>query len=261
MATRRFRPCSPPAALDKVVLCGPLEPSDVLVEIVEGQRSFPEDVLAAAKDHWAELLLKKPACFDGTVWTLAGISRDAERVTLRLQQSTYSLAVFTHFSEQGRKLDVSQRSGVIGVGCLTFTQEGLLVVGRRSEHLAMLGGYWSYVPVGVLDTPDLKHVLAKELEEELGVVADEVEDLWFAGLLDAGTEQGHAFNAVFVQTLRLSVDEVRSRFCDASDHAEHSEIRFVDPSAVHGLNHTTQLTLSAVQLWQHLQSQVVAAAR
>jgi len=221
-----------------LVRAGPFEISDVLIEIVDGERSFLSEVHESASAHWAELVRLKPQCFDGIVWTIVEAEVDSmgegtsSQLRMKLQRCRYSLAHFTHFSPKGLQLPARERSQVVGVGAATFTSEGSLISARRSQSVAMLPGHWSYIPVGVVDEPDILAVLRKELAEELAVTWDEVVDVWCLGLVDCGAEQGNLFNLAYVLQIGLTEAEVESRFKHAVDCSEHTELHFVNPADI-----------------------------
>eukprot|EP00927_Polykrikos_kofoidii_P046547 TRINITY_DN40756_c0_g1_i1.p1 TRINITY_DN40756_c0_g1~~TRINITY_DN40756_c0_g1_i1.p1 ORF type:complete len:293 (-),score=33.94 TRINITY_DN40756_c0_g1_i1:79-957(-) len=267
-----------------MLCCGPVEVADINVDVVPGCKEYSEAVVAGSDKHWSELIAKKPHCFDGPVWgvvdseaidevietvhsrsrvttdtacatTAAVRSSFRRRMLLRLQLSSYRFASYTHFTEEGKLLPQHERCNVVGVGCLTFTKEGLLMIGRRSEHVGMLPGYWSVLPVGVVDGPNLTDVLAKEAKEELDLdLQTDAQDCWALGLIDAGEEQGNCTNFIFVLHLHLTAKEVRARYDTAMDKAEHSQVLALHPSEVAGLHPVTEILTRAVSAWQRLRT-------
>lgn len=244
----------------RCLICeGPFELAYIREEIVEGQRVYTDETVAATNKYWEALLKEKPYLFDGESWTMvsakAKLTEDSRRsLELKMQRSFYRFGLFTHLTDAGLSMNPpSLRSQILGVGSLTFTNDSLLVLGKRTERCGCMPCFWSYIPVGVLDSPCLQGVLAKESLEELSLdPAVDVEDLWCLGVFDCGTEQGNLPNVVFVQRLRLTRDDVLCRYQSAKDRAEHTELIFIEPTAVDDLRPLTSVTRVAVQALLHL---------
>lgn len=240
----------------KFLSMGPFQCDDITIHVLDGERPFSEEVKAGAEEYWADLRRQKPQLFNGPVWAVAdskvnksGCSR-RPRLILHMQRSWYKFALFTHYTPQVERMLPSQRCNVFGVGALTFTQEGLLILGQRSDRVAMLARYWSYMPVGVVDDKDVLGVLRKELAEELGLSwSNHITSTWCIGLLDCGSEQGHVTNLVFVIHLSLSSKEIRQTWTKACDATEHTEISFLEPSEVEKLPDVTEVTRNAVRAY------------
>jgi len=249
--------CGSPPPDSAGCLCGgPFELGGVATEVLEGERAYSAGVAARVDRHWAELLASKPHCFDGPAWTLVGHRTEPpplgapRRLSLALQRTTYRYLRYFHFTEEGQADESDNRMVAIGVGALVFTREGQLALGRRSETVAALPGYWSMVPVGCLDCPDPKEVLAKELSEELGLsLSDDVADAWCIGVVHCGAEQGHAMNIVFVLDLRLTAAEVRQRHGAARDRDETSDLRFVGLTDIEGMAPVSEVTRRSVSAY------------
>eukprot|EP00439_Symbiodinium_sp_Y106_P080224 s3_g18.t7 len=123
------------------------------------------------------------------------------------------------------------RSGACGLMALTETADGLLVFGQRSQYVGAFPGYFHCVPAGVVDAPDLLHIVQKELEEEVGVDWAGVSRCEFYALLDTGAEQGHKYEFVLYLRLTLSAGDVFRRYQSAIDKKEHEAFLFLQPGS------------------------------
>eukprot|EP00434_Breviolum_minutum_P026183 symbB.v1.2.023147.t2/scaffold2098.1/size89601/8 len=218
-----------------VLLKGFFPMSSVKVRILEGPRRYDPEIETATERHWQMLLREKPQLFDGVVWCLRnfavqdGRGLDGKNLLLDMQESTYKYSVYTHHSAEGQLLEASRRSGACGLMSLTQTKDGLLVFGRRSQYVGAFAGFYHCVPAGVVDVPDLQHLIAKELEEEIGADWKFVEKCHFMALLDTGNEQGHKYEFVLSMKLSLTAEEVYRRYQTASDKKEHENFLFINP--------------------------------
>ncbi|CAE7481592.1 unnamed protein product [Symbiodinium microadriaticum] len=147
------------------------------------------------------------------------------------------------------------RSGACGLMALTETEDGLLVFGQRSQYVGAFPGYFHCVPAGVVDAPDLLHIVQKdyndyhdqsqqgsypseqnknpkkELEEEVGVDWADVRRCDFYALLDTGAEQGHKYEFVLYLQLALPAGDVFRRYQSAIDKKEHEAFLFLQPGS------------------------------
>ena len=108
---------------------------------------------------------------------------------------------------------------------MTLTSDGFVLLGLRSGQVATTPHTWHLVPAGNVDRPDLADLMAAELREELGGSEDGGwEKLSLLGLLDAGAEQGHKTEIVFIIQLRQTLAQVKEVFKTNAHDLEHDLI-------------------------------------
>ncbi|CAE7436562.1 unnamed protein product [Symbiodinium natans] len=146
---------------------------------------------------------------------------------LDMQETSFKYVIYTHLSDAGKQMAAGRRSGACGLMALTETSDGLLVFGQRSQYVGAFPGYFHCVPAGVVDAPDLLHIVQKELDEEAGVDWSGVCRCDFFALLDTGAEQGHKYEFVLHLRLGLSASEVFRRYQSATDKKEHEAFLFL----------------------------------
>eukprot|EP00933_Yihiella_yeosuensis_P021457 TRINITY_DN16969_c0_g1_i1.p1 TRINITY_DN16969_c0_g1~~TRINITY_DN16969_c0_g1_i1.p1 ORF type:complete len:307 (-),score=64.55 TRINITY_DN16969_c0_g1_i1:82-954(-) len=215
-----------------VVKPGPFRLDDMVVEVVDGERSYPEAVSRRADEHWQEVLKDKPKLFDGKLWSLLSHevrnTEGREQLFLRFQLSSYKFMLWTMISPEGRaETPEADRSNSGGLMALTETSDGYVIIGLRSKTLGAFPSHWHCVPAGNMDRPDPLMVLRDELVEELGVEWAAVEAAEVFALMSSGEQQGHKPEFVFRLRLANSASEVYSHYLSAEDKHEHEELIFL----------------------------------
>lgn len=211
---------------------GPFQLERLRVSVLDGEKSYSEEVAAGAEAYWKAQLQLKPKLFDGPVWCLASweLCPDEAGPALRLslQRSSFKYILYTHNSPEGLQLPSSARSGACGIMALTETSDGLIVFGQRSSKLGAMPNYWHCVPAGQLDEPDAQKVIQKELKEELDISWDRVEESELLGIVSCGEEQGDKYEFACLLRLQVTAAELYERYKSAEDQAEHQALLFVE---------------------------------
>eukprot|EP00747_Dinoflagellata_sp_TGD_P128684 gnl/TRDRNA2_/TRDRNA2_174584_c0_seq8.p1 gnl/TRDRNA2_/TRDRNA2_174584_c0~~gnl/TRDRNA2_/TRDRNA2_174584_c0_seq8.p1 ORF type:complete len:288 (+),score=57.81 gnl/TRDRNA2_/TRDRNA2_174584_c0_seq8:49-912(+) len=251
----------PPEAAEALLVhtCGPFALDRIVATVVEGTRTFSDEISAATDKHWEAALREKPKMFDGPVWCLVSHSvregTSEEELLLSLQLSSFKYVLYTHLSDDGRQLSPDLRVGACGLMALTETSDGFFVFGKRSMKLGSMPGYWHCVPAGQVDSANIAAVLEKELLEETGVAWDLVADSRLLALMDSGAEQGHKYEFTFWLRLTVAALDVHERYKSAEDRAEHEAFIFVrSPSrrSTEGPGGQDAVTIGQVELEEFL---------
>mmetsp|Transcript_55574 Transcript_55574/g.96542 ORF Transcript_55574/g.96542 Transcript_55574/m.96542 type:complete len:293 (+) Transcript_55574:55-933(+) len=214
-----------------VHVSGPVPLERLVIDVTEGERSYSEEIMEAAEQHWEDALRKRPKMFNGPLWCL--LSYEAceadgkQELRCKFQRSSFKYMLYTHMTDAGKALPAEARAGACGLMALTETADGFLVFGRRSRSLAAMPGYWHCVPAGQVDIPEPPKVLQKELLEETGFSWDVVRESSLLALMDCGAEQGHKYEFVFWLRLGVTAAQVHEKFKSAEDRAEHEALIFV----------------------------------
>mmetsp|Transcript_9149 Transcript_9149/g.21961 ORF Transcript_9149/g.21961 Transcript_9149/m.21961 type:complete len:249 (+) Transcript_9149:18-764(+) len=220
-------------AEDHLVLhAGPF-PQGLVVEVKDGLRQFPDEVVIEADKEWAKLVEAKPNVFDGVIWTALSVAPSGGQLRMEIQRSTYRFQMYTHFTPAGLAFPQEHRANALGTAGILLSLEGRALVGRRSTKLATCPGLWHLMPAGTVDKPDILAVLMAELKEECGMVPSEVAAPEVLGVFSTGEQQGGKPEVVWTLPSKLSEEEVLQRCRDSAvDKGEHDEVAFVWPGDV-----------------------------
>jgi 8-oxo-dGTP pyrophosphatase MutT (NUDIX family) len=131
-----------------------------------GPLVLPADLERKVKDLWAEALARNPALFDGPILLAAASGENG----LILRQARYRHMLAAR-RDESVKIAIGGRP--LAVSGLLSCRDGLLF-GQRSAEVSQDPGHWELVPSGGVERPDLAAQILKELEEEIGLTADQV---------------------------------------------------------------------------------------
>jgi len=116
----------------------------------------------------------------------------------------------------------------IGVTGILLCADGL-VLGRRSKLVSADTGLWESAPAGGLSRPDPKGQIMEELEEELGLGANDVAPPEVCGLIE-NVETG-VFDIVFKMFTHLTDDDVKRKYRTHGSN-EYSELAVIQPERI-----------------------------
>jgi len=127
----------------------------------------------------------------------------------------------------------------LGISATVITSDGLLAYGRRNQTVAFHGGYL-HTFGGLIERSDVRAdgvcdvvgAMMRELEEELGLIGNEVRNLAITGLVrDRAILQPEL---LFDVTIGLSRSDLVARFERIVEGQEHERIEFVadEPEAI-----------------------------
>jgi hypothetical protein len=189
-------------------------------------RRYSQEIGDGTDKYWAEVTSEKPHLFDGPVWSLVSWSIVNQMLHINLQPSSYKYVLYTHFSQATASIPKEARANSLGSSAITVTSDGKVVIGLRSKSLGMVPDTWHMVPAGNVDTPDLVAHIKTELKEELSIDLKDSDTVTVYGLFDAGSEQGHKTEIVFlIQLNSMSFEDVLCRYQTVSEiHNEHVEL-------------------------------------
>jgi hypothetical protein len=188
------------------------------LQVTPEKAPFSAEDEAAIGRYWDERRAANPRLFDGPVWAVRGWSlRDAGHLELRAYISSYKYVLYTHFGSTGN----FESFKALGASAITRTSDGFVVLGLRSGAVATTPHTWHFAPAGNVDRADLASLMASELSEELGI--ERWRDFRVFGLFDAGKEQGHKTEIVFLIDLHETLAEVQRSFAALGDH-EHAAV-------------------------------------
>eukprot|EP00300_Choanocystis_sp_HF-7_P010533 c16997_g1_i1.p1 GENE.c16997_g1_i1~~c16997_g1_i1.p1 ORF type:complete len:166 (+),score=46.34 c16997_g1_i1:394-891(+) len=130
-------------------------------------------------------------------------------------------------------LSREERVNALGTSALALTRDNKLVLGKRSDHLAACPSLWHLIPAGTVDKLDVLGVLKVEFLEEMHLDWDSeiVGEPICVGLLDAGEEQGHKPELVWVLRLAKTSAELADTIPTNDEHSEISFIAFDEMEA------------------------------
>lgn len=188
---------------------GPWRLDEVVVEVAEAEKTYPEGVMQKADDEWEQKMEEDPDLRDGPVWSLVQAEKSAQ-LKLKLQKSSQKLLHYTHFSDEAAKLEQDAKCSACSLTVLTETSDGQLMLERAAES-------WHLVPgTSTLSSSTLSEALTKALQPfaRLRAVESALESVRILGVLDAGeaTPDGHRHTLVASCKLPKSAMEVEPFF-------------------------------------------------
>lgn len=174
------------------------DPDDIVVAPVSGicarlsdeDWSWPRDNSALVEDHWGRLSAGNPAFYNGRVLVRRQQSLVEGRLLLAYAETDY--ASFITFRDRGFP---DPTAGNAFAMAALRSADGAYLLGRMADHTANAGKV--YFPAGTPEpkdvlpdgTVDLAGSVLRELTEETGLTADDVEltDRWAAVFAGART--------------------------------------------------------------------------
>ncbi len=196
----------------------------------------PPELFRAEQLFWNSLLQANPEkhLFNGALAQLDGFSFDSAALTLRLSATDYRAFLY-HQSQREKSQPASGEgfgSQALGISAVVRTSDGFLVLMKRSDRvgeypncLDVFGGHIDPIAHQTKGKPDPCKAIGAELEEELGVHAEEIAPVKVFGLI-RNLENGKP-ELIFAAPLSLNSDELADRAKNAADRFEFSELLFL----------------------------------
>ena len=120
---------------------------------------------------WNKAKTSNPSLYDAPLLHFIGMRNRKNYAVIET-----TIIWFRHLFAQRMCPDLSLGIFPVGVSSVTYTNEGLLCLGKRSSLVNQYPGYWELVPSGhfsisaeMIGSPNPIQVIEHELEEELGV--------------------------------------------------------------------------------------------
>jgi 8-oxo-dGTP pyrophosphatase MutT (NUDIX family) len=134
----------------------------------DGQWNAAPELLDEIDRRWNVLRAANPAYFDGRICHVLGVHRNGHGgASLHVMDCAYRF--FAVQARAGDEFDLGVRPlGVKGV----IEREGRLLMGRRSQRVAMYANQWEFAPSGSVDFSSAgspQRVIVQELREETGL--------------------------------------------------------------------------------------------
>ena len=193
--------------------------------------SRDQNAINYIKKQWNETIKKKPSMFAGDLVCVKENNSNSEYVKLDTMHTTYDDFYITRTKEFQKKYPKEPCPNVLSVGCIIVTNDNYVILGIRSNSLALSPGKITVISgmVDNNDIVDLKHVdlfgcIKREIKEELGIKSNEIGDLLCLGLVDNFGQQNTY--VPFFCRVNLSVKRINERENDG----EFTEILEIENS-------------------------------
>src|SRR5688572_2522056 len=123
-------------------------------------------ILSEVERRWDSLCRANPAYYDGRLYHVLGVHRNGHGgATLHVIDCAYRF-----FAVQDDHFDTGVRA--LGVKGITSSPQGLILMGRRAQHVAAYRGMWEFAPAGSAEPGrDPAQLIQHELIEETGLQA------------------------------------------------------------------------------------------
>lgn len=236
-----------------ILFHGPFRYEDIQLQRVEGTRQYPPLITALIETTWkAEKAKQDRFLFNGAIVSLLDVKRVSNALFCTIQETDYQAFVGTNLHHCNDISDKDMMANPIAVCAVLLTADQKLVIGKRSTKLAESSGYY-HVPGGTLEFGDIIHpesTIRKELEEEFGIIAPDLEDITCMAL--AMNHVMHKPEFLYYAKLKLTADALQTRYLTASDAEEHTEICYIQSDALPKFIQTHPMTVigkAALLLW------------
>ncbi|MCI0363382.1 MAG: NUDIX hydrolase [Phycisphaerales bacterium] len=122
--------------------------------------------MTEVKHRWESLCRANPAYYDGRLYHVLGVHRNGHGgATLHVIDCAYRF-----FAVQDDHFDTGVRA--LGVKGVTSSPDGMILMGRRAQHVAAYRGMWEFAPAGSAEPGrDPAQLIQHELVEETGLQA------------------------------------------------------------------------------------------
>ena len=258
--------------------------SQLMVRFDDRGQTLPPEVVKLIDAEWQHqtALAEKEGrtLFDGVMLRLDSFhrldsSRKGSGLQVSLSRSRYKYFVGTNLTSRKQKELISpdHYANPLGLSALIVCADSKLLLGLRGKGTFLYSGYWhtfggmaDMQDVGVDGNVSLFNVIARELNEELGVADEEIEKIRCIGMVrDLAILQPEIIFEVQVSlTSNEIVQRMGSRFSQPND--EHDGIIAIEKKA-DAVNHfvashpsqITAVALATLAHYFHLQGERVPA--
>ncbi|MCX6761590.1 MAG: hypothetical protein NTY33_01980 [Candidatus Moranbacteria bacterium] len=188
----------------------------VRLELLKDKFVLPPEIQVKVDAYWEELVEKKPCYRRGEAFTISDVCEKDDAVEVKLALTDYAHYVYT----RAVGLPAEFAFNNMHTSCAIETADGVLIFGLTGENTASIGIVQCVG--GGLDRDDvrgneidLEHNIKKELQEEVGIDANDekvASSLKLGYLKYTFNEKFSSIAAIFYLKLKLSEKEFRVHY-------------------------------------------------
>ncbi|MDZ7370454.1 MAG: NUDIX domain-containing protein [candidate division KSB1 bacterium] len=185
--------------------------------------TLPTALTEEIERYWASL--SKEYIFNGGVVRLDSWELTDDHLTLHLRPSDYRTLLYSNSRTEAivRDWGTERLSRALGISAVLTSRDDRLFFIRRSERVGEFPGAWDvfggHIEPPSLGEPDVFSAMTKELEEEAGLEAAEIE-LRIIGLIESTPNRKPEL--IFSARSLLDSEQIRARALRACDRKEYS---------------------------------------
>ncbi|MDZ7316453.1 MAG: NUDIX domain-containing protein [candidate division KSB1 bacterium] len=185
--------------------------------------TLPTALTEEIERHWASL--SKEYIFNGGVVRLDSWELTNDHLTLHLRPSDYRTLLYSNSQTEAilRDWGAERLSRALGISAVLTSRDDRLFFIRRSERVGEFPGAWDvfggHIEPPRHGKPDVFAAMTKELEEEVGIHAEEME-LCIIGLIESTPNRKPEL--IFSARSLLDSEQIRARALKACDRKEYS---------------------------------------
>ena len=143
------------------------------------------------KKQWEYSVKQNASLFSGDLISVKRNNSNPEYINIDTFHTTYDDFFVSKTNEFHTRFPNEIPSTVLSAGCVIITSDNYLVLGTRANHLALEPGKITIVS-GMADSRDIVQNrqidlfghIKREMQEEVGIIEDEIEHLSCIGLVD-----------------------------------------------------------------------------
>ncbi len=210
----------------------PCDVKKLMLAFENRMQPIPQELAQQAEQVWKVKCAEHPHLFNGTIANLLAYEEDNDAVRLTANYTDYK--TYTFLNAQPFYTLFDHGIAILGTSAILITKDQKIIIAKRGKDL--IGeGLLHTLPGGTCSVEDgmvsVERTVLKELEEELGIIENEVQALTFHGI---GYDGMHAKGAELLFSIRtgLTAEEVIARQAHAHDRDEASELQAIDLAAL-----------------------------
>lgn len=238
--------------MNKEIIIQGERPVDTVLLINEGEFTPSKDVQSHIAQFWERFKQKYPRAFSGPMLRLHSWMDDHNKLLLKTQSTDYAAYIGTRDRNFRERYSENDCAKPLGMTVIPVTEEGKIVVTRRSLRLEQnpgslyfIGGYIESGVDKFGTEVTIWQDIKREVKEELNVEGESIKKGTFLGV---AYDPSYFHPEVFVKLhLNKTAKEVLELWLHAQDKEEAEEILVFDQESL--LKHYRNNTLPYPLTW------------
>jgi len=205
-----------------ILYSGLFTEKDLQCTVIPGKRIYSAATKKKINHFWQKRA--NQSLFNGIVYSLVKSDCQSEKILYWLQKTDYKSFYGTNLQQQ-----FSESANILAVCSVIETNDGFILLGKRSEKLAESSAKW-HVIGGSIDSATASEETAfaamqKEMKEEAGIYNKDIKRILCVGLGINNVIQKPEF--LFYTKLKISKQELKRKLLFAQDKSEHTKLTFL----------------------------------
>ena len=168
------------------------------------------------KKQWEDSIKQNTLLFSGDLVSVKKNNSNSEYINIDTFHTTYEDFFVSKKNEFHTRFPKEVVSTPLSTGCIVITSDNYIVLGIRAKHLALESGKITVVS-GMVDKRDIVQTkridlfgcIRREMQEETGIMMEEIQDLSCMGLVD--NFEHHNFYVPFFVRVSIPFSQIIER--------------------------------------------------